>query len=342
MRVPLCVLLGCVLASHPGPVLAAPAAGAGASGAGDEVRIAVMPVRVDGQVDEATRRSWAGGLRKGLGRGTFELLDQAAVDKLGDATCERKACLDRVRGAKATHLVRTGITMKNRDYLLKLELVDAQTGAVVFDAEERCEICGVGEVTELLDGQGALLQSRLAALGKGPPVLVLDSRPTGAVVYVDGEVVGTTPLERPVLPGARKIRLSLQGYVAEERELTFVAGAREEVVFELQRTPGNPKRRKLGGVALAGGIALVGGGLTLLALDDVPYRRRCSGAEIDADGDCKWLFNTGWAGAALAVSGAVLMTLGIIALVRNRAPKARLDSKQARLWPAGLGVVGRF
>lgn len=330
MRVPLCVLLGCVLATPPARVVSAAPAG-GATTQAEEVRIAVLPLRVDGQVDEATRTSWVSGLRRGLGRGSFALLDQDVVDRAGG--------LEEVRAAGATHAVRTAVAIKNRDFVLKLELLDARSGRVLFGSEERCEICGVGEVADLLDSQGALLQTRLAAQGQGPPVLVIDTRPSGAMVYVDGEVVGTTPLQRSLLAGGRKIRVTMAGYVAEERELTFVPGAREEVVVELQRTPGNPKWRALGGASLGGGVALLGVGITLLALDDRPFEKRCTGGNMDADGDCRWLYNTGWGGAALAVTGAVLATLGIMALVRNRAPR---PTRQARVLPVGLGLVGRF
>lgn len=313
-----------------GVVRAAPAENAATPA--ESVRIAVVPLKLEGQVDEATRKGWVVGLRRGLGRGSFALVEQDAADRAGDA-------LERLREAGATHLVRTSITMKSRDFLLELELVDAGSGAVLFKSQERCEICGVGEVADLLDSQGALLQTRLAALGQGPPMLILDTRPSGARVHVDGELVGTTPLERPLLAGARKIRVTMPGFVAEERELTFVAGAREDLVIPLQRTPGSPRQRALGGAAVGGGVLLFGAGVALLALDDLPFKKRCTGAEVDADGDCRWLFNTGWGGAALAVSGAVLLTLGIVALVRNRAPRS---VRSARVLPTGLGVMARF
>nr|WP_276598888.1 PEGA domain-containing protein [Nannocystis sp. SCPEA4] len=71
-----------------------------------------------------------------------------------------------------------------------------------------------------------MLQTRLAALGKGPPVLVLDTRPSGALVYVDGEVVGTTPIERSLLAGGRKIRVTLaEVRSAGSARCTYVPGA---------------------------------------------------------------------------------------------------------------------
>lgn len=311
-----------------------------------ERKVAVLPIRVEGQADDATRREWTNGLRRGIGRGDFQVADQAKVDQLGDPACERKSCWEKIRGAtRATHIVRTSVSIKNRDYSLKLELLDTETGAVVVSTEDRCEICGVEEVGNLLDSQGALLQTKLAAMGKGPPVLVIASKPSGALVYVDGEVVGTTPLERPVLEGTHRVRVSLDGHLAEEREISFVAGVREQIDLDLQRTPGNPKKRALGGAALGGGIALIGGGLALLAAEharDFPYKRNCEQGKMTADdmGDCKYLLDLSWGGAALTAAGAVLVTLGVMALVRNRGAKP--SRQQAQVFPAGFGVVGRF
>lgn len=335
MRTPLSALLSCAVAVA--PVFAAQAAAPA-----EERRLAVLPLRVEGAADEATRREWTGGLRRGVARGDAAIVDQGQVDKLGDAMCDRKPCWEKIRkGTQATHIVRTSVTIKNRDYAIRLELVSAEDGAVIASTQERCEICGVEEVANLLDSQGALLQSRLSSMGKGPPVLVIDTKPSGALVYVDGEVVGETPLERAVAEGTHKVRVSLSGHVAEERELSFVPGVREQVTLDLQRTPGNPKKRILGGVALGGGIVLLGAAVGLLAIKPFPFQNQCSGMDVDAQGDCRYLFDMRWGGAALAAAGASLVTLGIVALVRNRGPKkAKADT--AFVLPAGLGVVGRF
>lgn len=337
MRTPLSALLSCAVAAAPVCV-----AQASAPAGGEERRLAVLPLRVEGAADETTRREWTGGLRRGVARGDAAIVDQAQVDKLGDASCDRKQCWEKLRkGTQATHIVRTSVTIKNRDYAIRLELVSAEDGAVIVSTEERCEICGVEEVANLLDSQGALLQTRLSSMGKGPPVLVIDTKPSGALVYVDGEVVGETPLERAVAEGSHKVRVSLAGHVAEERELSFVPGVREQVTLDLQRTPGNPKRRVLGGVAVGGGIVLLGVAAGLLTINPFPYKNQCSGSDVDADGDCRYLFDMRWGGAALAAAGASLVTLGIVALLRNRKPKMK-KAEQAFVLPAGLGVVGRF
>lgn len=311
--------------------------------ASQEQRLAVLPLKIEGQTDNDTRMRWTARLSEGLARGEAALVDPATVTPFLEGNCDRQSCYDRVRAnSGASHIVRTTVVAKNRDFLLKLDLIDAKTGAVVLTAAETCEICGTEEVATLLDSQGALLQTRLASMGTGPAMLVLTTSPSGAVVYVDGEPVGTTPIERPVLEGSHRIRVNLNGYVAEERELSFVNGARQEVNLDLQRTPGNPKTRALGAVGLAGGLALLGAGVALTVLDDRPYKGNCSGANIDADMDCKFLFNTGPLGAAMIGVGAILGTLGAVALYRNRGRKQVEGKPSARLMPRGLGFAGQF
>jgi hypothetical protein len=305
-------------------------------------RLAVLPLKIEGQADNDTRARWTTKLREGLGRGQARLVEPITVLPFIEGSCDRQSCYDRVRAnSGATYLVRTTVVAKNRDFLLKLDLIDAKTGTVVLTEDETCEICGIEEVATLLDSQGAMLQTRLASMGTGPAMLVLDTSPSGAVVFVDGEAVGTTPIERPLLEGSHRIRVNLNGYVAEERELSFVNGARQELTLELQRTPGNPKTRALGIAGLTGGLLLLGAGVALVVLDDRPYKANCSGANVDADMDCKFLFNTGPLGAAMIGVGAILGTLGAVALARNRGRKAA-GKPSAYVVPTGFGFAGQF
>ena len=327
------------LAGVPVVAVAGPAAGGAATVGTKEQRLAVLPLKVQGQVDKETHERWTAGLRTGLARGDAPLVEPGEMPEV-DAACDGKSCYDAVRSATgATHMVRTTLVAKNRDFILKIDLVDAETGEVTLSQDGVCEICGSEEVVSLLDSQGALLQTRLGALGTGPAVLVLDSKPRGALVMIDGEVVGTTPLERPVLEGAHTVRVSLDGHVAEERELTLVNGTREQLALTLKRTPGNPKSRALGAAGLGGGLALLGAGVALLVLDDRPYRANCTGENVDAQMDCRFVFNTGPLGGALLGVGAILGTLGAVALYRNRGARS---SQRAHVRPGGLGVVGRF
>lgn len=308
----------------------------------DAQKLAVLPLRIDGQVDEVARTRWMAALRGGLARGSSEVIADAQVAPWIEGSCDRQSCYDKVRAnSGATHVVRATVVQKNRDYLLKLALIDASTGVEALSSEDRCEICGTEEVADLLDSQGALLQARLAAQGKGPGVLFLDTKPSGAIVFIDDEAVGTTPLERPILAGPHKVRVNLNGYVAEERELSFVNGVRQELKLSLHRTPGNPRTRAIGAVGLTGGILLIGAGIALVALDDAPYKKNCTGNNVDIDGDCKFVYNTGPLGAVFIGVGAILGTLGAVAIHRNRGAAAP-KKQRAFVVPGGFGLMGRF
>jgi serine/threonine protein kinase len=66
--------------------------------------------------------------------------------------------------------------------------------------------------------------------------LVVDSRPVGATVFLDGRAVGVTPLSLPVVePGTRRITLQLDGFNPWVTTAQVQAGARTRVAASLER-----------------------------------------------------------------------------------------------------------
>jgi hypothetical protein len=75
-----------------------------------------------------------------------------------------------------------------------------------------------------------------AAAGRYTAPLVVESRPPGASVYLDGKLVGTTPLTIPdVNAGAHAIRLELAGYRRWTASARVVAGEPNRVAASLER-----------------------------------------------------------------------------------------------------------
>jgi hypothetical protein len=67
--------------------------------------------------------------------------------------------------------------------------------------------------------------------------LLLESRPSGAAVLIDGRVVGTTPLLLSDLePGTRQIRIELPGHKPWTTAATVVAGQRVRVAASLEES----------------------------------------------------------------------------------------------------------
>ncbi len=311
-------------------------------GATDARKVAVLPLVIEGSIDDDAKAGLLQGLRSGLERGDFELASQADVDTHAESPCNRQTCYGRLRSELGvSHIIRATVVVQNRDYELSLELINAEDGAVVVSSEDRCDICGLEEVGELLSSQGALLRAKIDAMGAGPAILIVDSKPTGATVMIDGEVVGVTPIERSVIAGEHVLRVSADGYVAEEREVNFVPGVTETINLDLNRAVGSKKMRILGGVSLAGGVLALGGAGALLVLDD---QFRCvDPTDVDNEGDCREYRNYSPAGGALAAAGAVFSTLGVVLLLRHRKPKSsKKASATATVSPTGIWLRGRF
>jgi hypothetical protein len=85
------------------------------------------------------------------------------------------------------------------------------------------------------------VESTLAPVKPATPAettgtLVVESRPVGATVYVDGQALGVTPLSLPDLaPGTRRIRLQLAGFSPWVTTAQVQAGTRTRVAASLER-----------------------------------------------------------------------------------------------------------
>ena len=278
------------------------------------------------------------------------------------------------RNRELSDVVKTGVfeTNEGRDYTVKVELVAGADGKRLAETQDGCEICGVVDASGLIDSAAATLRLKLDALSKGPASVKMTSNPQGAIVTVDGEVVGETPIERPVVPGKHLIRVSEEGYISIEREVTFVEGVNEDLNFSLEKLPSRLPGRRFGYVSLGFGLAAIGGAIGFAILDDKPYKLggKCSTSYAgDPDGDfnqipgdnsitgrdeCANLWRTEPFSIPLAIAGGALLTLGIVILVNSRqktkkdgaAVTARRSSPRNLprfgIGPGSVSLSGRF
>jgi len=73
-------------------------------------------------------------------------------------------------------------------------------------------------------------------VGRFLGVLLVDSRPPGARVFVDGKAAGTTPLEMSSIDaGSHALRLEMDGYQRWTSAIRVVAGERNRVTASLER-----------------------------------------------------------------------------------------------------------
>lgn len=301
--------------------------------------LAVIPLALTGGADDTLRAQLTAHLQGGLARGSFTIVDPAKVGEPGE--CSDRACITNLaRTTGAGFVLRPTIRVDDRDYVVRLELYGAVDGALLAESEQRCDLCGFTEAGALVEAQSAVLSRKLDSLIQGAPRLSVATDPPGALVLVDNQLVGTTPAERTLIEGEHIVRVILDGYVGDERKVKLVAGVHETLELTLRREPRLTRFRQLGvaGVAIGSPIFVVGS--VLLSLDGDDYKRRCSGPDVDREGDCRFTIDTAWGGALTMAAGAALIAAGAVLLLRTRdrpAPRRRVQ-----LVPTGLGVVGRF
>ena len=323
----------------------------------DGVKAAILPLLIqEGEITDADRTALTDKLVSGLQRGSFDVVlpDAVVAADASAAECAAKSCYTGIASStNATHVVQARVGIVDRDYTLRVELIDGTSGAVVASSDDACEICGVAEVQDMIASAAATLNSKLEALASGPATLSLTANPVGAVVALDGEVIGVAPLtDTPVIPGDHVLRISNEGYITIEREVTFVEGVSETLDFSLEQVPSRLPSRRWGWVSLGVGIGALGGGVAMIYLHDQPHNLACDSADgtQDANGNCKYLWDTKWQGAAASIAGAALLTLGVAILVDSskREKKAKKDKKTARrrpnfgVGPGSVSVSGRF
>jgi hypothetical protein len=256
--------------------------------------------------------------------------------------CQDPAChRDAAKSASVEILVGGTIAQTGPDYSVEIYAISAETGEVVARVEGVCEICGIGE---LADSVGALAARMRPTLDNAtqPTTLSVDSDPDGAEVWVDGELVGTTPLQTRVAPGEHAVDVVKRGRRTEHVEITLRPGVNQSFSFRLARSTRLPSWVPL--VALGTGVGSLSAGIGLLAIDETPIERDCN---PDVAGNCQFLYDTVNGGVVLTVVGVALIGTGVGLLLNQR--------RQDRLQRSGLGarvqlvpglggasVVGRF
>ena len=353
---------GVALAATPVPHAVLAPAGAGP-------KLAILPLQVEGGLGSSDQAELMKALMAGLERGSFNIVgpDQVLAADARAASCDNAGCYKSIAAATgAAYVVRAAVTVRDRDYSVKVELVGAD-GKRLAQTEDGCEICGVVDASGLLDSAAATLRLKLDALSKGPAALKLTSNPVGALVTIDGEIAGTTPFDSPVVPGKHLIRVSQNGFISIEREVTFVEGVNEDLNFSLEKLPSRLPGRRWGYVSLGVGIVALAGGIGFAILDDRPFKfgGKCNDTytgkgdtdfnnipgdqSVTGNAECAKLWRTEPISIPLAIAGGALLTLGIAILVnsRQKTVKDKTKATASRRPKVGVGIgsislSGRF
>ncbi len=327
----------------PAPVRAA-AADTAEPGAGKPERpqVAVLRVGFTGAVGEAAREMFGQRLVEGLAVAEFQVTSGPPVkQRLGAVgidprSCNGDDCYRRAAPALGVGYLVTGAVGESRKtYDITLELINGRTGAVIGTHRERCEICGFEEAGEKMGLAASVLRSRLEALVRAPARFVIRSRPMGAAVWMDGQPIGRTPLDREIAGGAHALQVSAEGYEVSQRSLTVVSGVDETLDLELLPLPSKFPFQTAGIAAVAVGAAALIGGIYALSVDGDQIA--CSAAEKDPFGNCPHLRSTRTLAAVLVGLGVGAGTLGGVWLYLGQGRGPRTEAAPATAFTAGVG-----
>src|SRR5687767_277354 len=178
--------------SHALPPVLAVAALVGSTEAGaaepaaESDAIAVLPVVIAGELPKPWREQLQARLREGIERGDRPVVVAARDCPEPAATCLREIGAE--QGARWIARARVGV--QERDFAIALELYDGRTGQSVTATEGTCEVCAIAEAGDMLADYAGVIDRKLDALAHAPPVIRFESRPSGALVYLDGELLG--------------------------------------------------------------------------------------------------------------------------------------------------------
>lgn len=301
-----------------------------------------MPLRLPQDVSKPDKNALQRRFSEGIARSGLQATRVGA--SCDDAECYQSAG----EGAGVSLLVGGTVERTGPDYTVEVYAVDAGSGQVVAKVDGLCEICGVGELGDVVGNLAARLRPALESTIQ-PTTLVVESDPSGAQVWIDGEEAGTTPLEIAVTPGPHEIDVVGRGRRSEHVEAELRPGVTKTFSFRLAKTSRLPPWAPW--VVLGGGTASLAAGIGLLVIDEDPIRNDCN---ADVDGNCEFLYDTVAGGVVLTVTGVALVGTGVGLLIaqsrqgqRRTADSARRRPPRAaslRLVPGlgGASIVGRF
>ncbi len=303
-----------------------------------EMRVALEPLDVEGELAAPDRVAILAALRRGLSSPGYTVIGEP--ERCTNRRCRQAAASEYER----VHRIGLRVVAGPRTYEVELRAYRPGQDTAYATASGRCEICGVAELEQLVLSKADAISRRLASGELASASLAVTSVPLGADVLLDGEMVGTTPYEAAVAPGVHRVELMRNGYRPASMRVDATGGVRERVHAVLDATDTRSPRKVIGVVALGVGVAALAGGVTMLALDGREVGRRCGGdANRDLDGDCRWVHRTLGGGIAMTIGGSVLAATGVTLLVLDRRQaKARRYALSGTIGPQRVGLTLAF
>jgi hypothetical protein len=333
-------------------MVAAGAALAASSEALAAPRVAVLRVEYDGRVPEVSKQRLSEQIVSGLADAGFEVAAGTVLKNVlegGPApeTCKTEQCYRQIAGRGAfDYLVIATIGIKEKNYDLKLELVNRDGKLAGEAVKERCELCGIQEVGDKLDKLASSLNAYVDVRRPAERArLTIHSAPAGASVTVDGRAAGETPISLELPPGSHELALAAAGHAAAHKKITLESGIRGLVSIDMMPVPDGrllapttSPLRSIGWIALAVGVAAIGGGVYALTQD---HQKVTCPAEAIRMNYTECYRNTKLLVGALLGAGGVTAAVGGLVVAFSR-PAPAAPPAEAVLAGITVGYSRRF
>lgn len=206
----------------------------------------------------------------------------------------------------------------------------------------------IGEGGLAAAARTAWTQTSLALVLRGDSMIRLETVPSGAVVWLDGVQLGTTPFAQRVAPGEHRIVTKLEGFVSQERVVRSQPGRALLVQMRMARAPHFAAHSAREPLARTGAQDparspwnyILGGTLALLAAPALI----ASGSALVNDGQCV-VYRDRAAGLCgergrFGTRSAFLLALGVVVLATGGLILA-VQPIEAGVSPRDVGMAAR-
>jgi hypothetical protein len=197
-----------------------------ASGIAHAERPKILVLPVTGKTADAGFRQRVGqALSEGLFASGGEVVAlPTGASALPPEGCTTPACLaGAARATGAAFLLRAVVDEEGRSYEFKLEMLDGQSGAVLAQRENRCEICTDSEALEIANASASALKAQALKRPAGTTAAGPPAASVGVAIgdRASGPRARVTVLDRLELPASlgefhAKLRTSLEALVREQ------------------------------------------------------------------------------------------------------------------------------
>lgn len=207
-------------------------------------------------------------IRTQLGEKQYEQVQQCN----GEPAC----VVAKLQGVVADRVVVGSLNRDEKNYLVKLWLIDLASGELVADVDRQILIASRRLAQDVNDAVPGLLRGEKEARGK----VRITADAKGVSVTMDGTPAGKTPLLLELKPGKHELKAEKKAYYPIERYVTVTAGTTTDEALRMVKIPGEvaeedvvpslpqqeqPKRAELGAGKIPDAAMATGGAALVLA-----------------------------------------------------------------------------